>query len=498
MLEWFERRAPIRDKFRALAWAYVIWGVIAIGATAWAGSGGGLALPLVFAVIAAAGSVATIVIGGNTIATPYVTTVVRMEALAAGDLDSPIRYADNGDCVGRIARGMDVFRTNAVQLQKFGQEQDAIVSGLSSGLDGLARADLTFRIDTAFPVASEHLRTQFNQAMESMQQTIVAVAETTATIDNASSEIRESSADLATRTEQQAASLEQASAAMREVTTLVEQNTGSVLEVNQSIGDAHREATQGGRIVEDAVAAMNMIQKSSHEIGQIITVIDGIAFQTNLLALNAGVEAARAGDAGRGFAVVANEVRALAQRSADAAREIKDLITTSSTQVNQGVVLVGETGKALGQIVGRVGDVNRLVEGIAESAKRQTEMLGEVNRTVGQMDVMTQQNAAMVEQSTAAARSLSEEAAHLAQSVGKFRTNARAKVSAARAPLPVVARAAPARPAAQRSMANAPARSSAAPIPQIPRKAPSPAASMAHDGNLAIKPQFSDSDWSEF
>ena len=488
MLEWFERKAPIRDKFRALAWLYVVWGVIAMSATLWAGMGGGLTLPLVLAFCTATGTVITIVVAGKTIATPYVSTVVRMESLAAGDLASPIEYTDFQDCVGRIARGMDVFRQNAVQVRALSEQQVGIVSGLSDGLDQLARADLTFRIEKAFPEGSDHLRTQFNDTIESMRRTIASVSESTSTIDIASAEIRESSADLATRTEQQAASLQQASAAMREVTSLVEQNTASVIEVNLSIGDTHREATQGGRIVDDAVSAMNMIQKSSQEISQIINVIDGIAFQTNLLALNAGGEAARAGDAGRGFAVVANEVRALAQRSADAAREIKDLITTSSQQVNQGVLLVGETGKALGQIVGRVGEVNRLVEGIADSAKRQTDMLGEVNRTVSQMDVMTQQNAAMVEQSTAAARSLADEAGHLAQSVGKFRTGGRGSQPAARH----------ARPAAPRAKAVASSSPSSAPVSIAPRKTASHAPVMATDGNLAIKAEFNDSDWSEF
>jgi methyl-accepting chemotaxis protein len=232
-------------------------------------------------------------------------------------------------------------------------------------------------------------------------------------------------------------------------------------------------------VVEDAISAMTMIQSSAQEISQIINVIDGIAFQTNLLALNAGVEAARAGDAGRGFAVVANEVRALAQRSADAAREIKSLITTSGQHVERGVSLVGETGKALGQIVGRVGEVSQIVKEIAESATKQTEMLGNVNTTVGQMDTMTQQNAAMVEETTAAARSLAEEAGLLNDTVAKFSLGGDVALTRAKTPVIAMAAQAPARPT----------------MPAAPYRAPANALPVS--GNLALKAKPDDS-WSEF
>jgi methyl-accepting chemotaxis protein len=366
-----------------------------------------------------------------------------------------------------MVRAMDVFRSNALKVITSVEEFDQIMNAFEQGLSRLAEGDLASGMTEHLPANAERMRTQYNSAVSSLQKTMTIVSQSAQSIANASGEIRAASGDLAHRTEQQAASIQDANRAMSDVTALVQRNTTSVIEVNQSIADAHREASQGGRIVDEAVAAMTKIQHSSQEIGQIINVIDAIAFQTNLLALNAGVEAARAGDAGRGFAVVANEVRALAQRSADAAREIKDLINTSSQHVGHGVELVGDTGKALGQIVNRVGEVAVLVQSIAESAKTQVEMLSGVSDTVGQMDRMTQQNAAMVEQSNAAAQSLADEAGRLAGNVSRFRIgDGRGREVPAHAP------------------------------PPPPRARPASAPPPSH-GNLAIKAQPSD-DWSEF
>ncbi len=479
MLSWFEKQAPIRTKFRALLFVHISLAAIGAGATGWATMAEGTPVPLIVSLVVLVATAITVLVSGKLICTPYVETVVRMEGLAAGDLTSPIAHTDHNDCVGRMTKAMARFRANAVSVNELMAEQNVIVPPLREALEQLAMANLAHRVTQQFPKEYDLLRTSFNAAAETLQASIGDVALSTVRIQNASVEIRAASDDLAKRTEQQAASLQQASTDMRAVTALVAENTSSVVEVNVSVADAHREATNGGCVVEDAISAMTMIQTSSQEISQIINVIDGIAFQTNLLALNAGVEAARAGDAGRGFAVVANEVRALAQRSADAAREIKGLITTSGQHVQRGVSLVGETGKALGQIVSRVGEVSQIVKEIAESATKQTEMLGNVNTTVGQMDTMTQQNAAMVEETTAAARSLAEEASLLNDTVAKFSIGGGAAPARAKSPVVSVATQTPARSA----------------VPSAPRQMPPRA--LPASGNLALKATPDDS-WSEF
>jgi methyl-accepting chemotaxis protein len=239
-------------------------------------------------------------------------------------------------------------------------------------------------------------------------------------------EITQASDDLSRRTEQQAASLEETAAALDQITATVRKTAENANAARDVVTTAKSDAERSGVVVRETVAAMTGIENSSKQIGNIIGVIDEIAFQTNLLALNAGVEAARAGDAGRGFAVVATEVRALAQRSADAAKEIKTLISASGTQVATGVKLVGETGIALGRIVEQVEQLNGLVRDIAGSAQEQATGLAEVNSAVNQMDQVTQQNAAMVEQSTAASHSLASEAEALGQLVGQFQIGGQA------------------------------------------------------------------------
>jgi len=299
-------------------------------------------------------------------------------------------------------------------------EQERVVSTLAASLKRLAQGDLTTRIDAEFSGRYQDLKTDFNQAMESLVATMTGIAASTDGVTTGSNEIAVASDDLARRTEQQAASLEQTAAALDEVTATVKRSADGANRASDAASKAKADAARSGEVMTDAIKAMGEIEQSSQQITQIISVIDEIAFQTNLLALNAGVEAARAGDAGRGFAVVAQEVRALAQRSADAAKEIKSLIANSTEQVQRGVNLVGDTGKALQGIVVNVAEIDGLIAEIALSSREQSSGLSEVNIAVNQMDQVTQQNAAMVEQATAAAANLKRSAVELKDLIGQF------------------------------------------------------------------------------
>jgi methyl-accepting chemotaxis protein len=291
---------------------------------------------------------------------------------------------------------------------------------IGAGLSRLAENDLKHQIDKPFGPAFESLRTDFNRSLEKMRTTLLLIANSTDAIHSGTREISSASDDLSRRTEQQAASLEQTAAALDEITATVKKSAEGADHARQVVVAADENAKKSTVVVREAVAAMDAIAKSAGQISQIIGVIDEIAFQTNLLALNAGVEAARAGDAGRGFAVVASEVRALAQRSAEAAKEIKGLISTSTAQVDHGVKLVAETGKSLERIMIQVAEINDVVSDIAAGAKEQATGLDEVNAAINQMDQVTQKNAAMVEQSTAASHSLSQETDQLSGLIGQF------------------------------------------------------------------------------
>jgi len=294
------------------------------------------------------------------------------------------------------------------------------VAEIGVSVERLAAGDLTYRIEAAFPEAYEKLRSDLNAAMAQMQAAMQAIAGNVGGIRSGTGEITQAADDLSRRTEQQAASLEQTAAALDEITATVRRTAEGAKHALAVVSKTKTDAEHSGEVVRQAVAAMGGIEKSSQQISQIIGVIDEIAFQTNLLALNAGVEAARAGDAGRGFAVVASEVRALAQRSAEAAKEIKALISASAQQVGSGVKFVGETGEALSRIVAQVAEINSAVGEIASAAQEQATGLAEVNTAVNQMDQVTQQNAAMVEQSTAASHALAGEAEELARLTGRF------------------------------------------------------------------------------
>ena len=309
------------------------------------------------------------------------------------------------------------------------------VQEIGDALTALADGDLEQRITKSFIPELDKLRTDFNAAVETLQTTMSSVGSTAGAIRAGADEIGTASDDLSRRTEQQAASLEETAAALDQLTATVNRSATNAQQAATVAATARGDAERSGSVMDEAIGAMSEIERSSVEINQIIGVIDEIAFQTNLLALNAGVEAARAGDAGRGFAVVASEVRALAQRSAEAAKEIKGLIASSTTQVNKGVKLVGETSQALSVIVDRVAEIDGLITDIATSASEQSTGLNEVNTAVNQMDQVTQQNAAMVEESTAASHSLRQETENLTAMIGRFRLGS-ASASTGSAPPP--------------------------------------------------------------
>jgi methyl-accepting chemotaxis protein len=378
-------------------------------------------LSILAVLVALAGIAAILVMLIRMIAKPLVAMTKAMGELAAGNMAVDVPVDPRADEVGDLAKAMTMFRDQLAAAERSKQAQtEMLVSSVGTALGELAHGDLTARIDVELSGPFAKLKDDFNDAAAKLQVAMQSVAQGASGINTGASEIRHASDDLSHRTEQQAASLEETAAAMDELTTAVRQTAASADRANGLVSEARSDAEHGGEVVRRAVEAMGGIERGSAEISEIITVIDGIAFQTNLLALNAGVEAARAGDAGKGFAVVASEVRALAQRSADAAKDVKARVTASSGQVGTGVELVGETGKSLERIIERVGQVSQLVSEIANSAQQQAAGLQQVNTAVSEMDSVTQQNAAMVEEATAAARSLASEADELSRQVARF------------------------------------------------------------------------------
>ena len=382
-------------------------------------------------------------LAGN-LAKPLRQLVKNAEKLAAGDVSIQLAALERKDEVGDIARAVEVFRDNVrAQLQaeidaaeqrrisgedRFRHEQSqeaaaaaqgVAMTAIALGLRQLASGDLTCKI-TSIPEAYVQLERDFNAAIVELQQVMQTIAQSSDTIQRGTDEVSAVADDLSGRTERQAANLEETSATLDRVMQTVRKTAASASHAANIVAKAKHEAETSGNVVRDAIGAMGTIEKSSVQIGQIVGVIDEIAFQTNLLALNAGVEAARAGEAGRGFAVVASEVRALAQRSAEAAKEIKTLISKSAAQVITGVNLVGETGLALTRILHQVSDLDSVVDEIAASASDQVSSLDEVNLAVNQIGKITQQNASQAEESTAASVQLAEEARHLSVMIARF------------------------------------------------------------------------------
>ncbi len=403
-------------------------------------------LVLIVALLLLGAALASALLFSRTLTRPILALVTNMRALSEGRTDFDIDNADRKDEIGDMVRSVAIFKEATIEKERLereaeetrtaseretaeraateteeAQQMQRAVDALANGLTRLSEGDLSVRLDEPFMDSLDRLRVDFNMSVERLNSTLTQIRGTAGSIDDNANEMRAAADDLSRRTEQQAASLEETSAALEEITSTVQEASERAAEAAEMANTAKGDADRSSAVVADAVAAMEGIETASSEISNIIGVIDEIAFQTNLLALNAGVEAARAGEAGKGFAVVALEVRELAQRAASAASEIKQLITKSGQEVSNGVGLVRETGQALEEISRHVTEINDRIGTVATAAREQLSGVQEVNRAVVQMDQMTQQNAAMVEETNAVTHQLADDVGNLSTMVSEFR-----------------------------------------------------------------------------
>jgi methyl-accepting chemotaxis protein len=415
-MHWFQAEAPIRLKLRiafsSLVGAMALVALIAFLAPLI------VALPLVALLLA--GATWQCVRYHHAIADPYVTTVVRMEGLAAGDLTSAIQFTEYKDCVGRMTKAMLTFRDNAVEQARQADEQSVAVTRLGTSLEHLTRGDLTAEIGADFPAGYAGLRANFNAALVSLRGLIGSVMESTQTIQTGSGEIAQASEDLARRTEANAASLEETSAAVAQMDERLKATAKAAGRTVERADGAIATVSGGRAIAEEAVQAMTRVADSAKGIDSVIEGLDKIAFQTRVLAMNAAVEAGRAGEAGRGFAVVADLVSALAMRAEEEAGRARDQLTTTQTDITAAVEMVQKVDGALANITGDVGEVHALLGQMAGDNQAQATAISEISTAIATMDQGTQQNAAMVEETSAAARNLASEVAALGEQASQF------------------------------------------------------------------------------
>jgi len=474
---------------------------------------------LAIAVLMASGMIALV---SRRVIGPLARMQEAMLKLAGGDFGVVVPGVERKDEVGAMANAVERFKLvadekarkeadDAMRRQqgeaaihakaaeeraRAAEEQAQAFRALSVGLGNLASGDLTVRLGDGFSADYQQIRDDFNNTVAQLQETIKAIALSTREVASTAAEISSSTTDLSQRTEEQAASLEQTSGSMERISTTVKKNAENAQQANQFTSSTREVGNRGGEVVAQAVGAMSRIEESSRKISDIIGVIDEIARQTNLLALNAAVEAARAGEAGRGFAVVASEVRNLAQRSSQAAKDIKDLITNSSNQVQEGVELVNRAGASLTEIVDSIKKVAEIVSDIASASGEQSTGIDQVNAALNQMDEVTQQNSALVEQNAAAAKALEQQSQAMDERVSFFRLGEEEAARAGAAGRPVAQASRPHAPAAAKHhSAAAPAHRAAMPKPRPAATTRGPVARMQAALATAIK---DDADWKEF
>ncbi|MBB5710729.1 methyl-accepting chemotaxis protein [Sphingomonas xinjiangensis] len=413
-MHWFRTDAPIRQKM-LIVFQTMIGFMVAIQASSFLGwVGQAISVALILTAIYLAHQFR------NAVCDPYVTTVVRMEGLAAGDLNSPILFNDYKDCVGRLSRGMVGFRDAAVAQRRSGEEQAEVVRILGESFSRLTQGDLTADVTADVPPAYAELKDNFNEALASLRTLIGSVSESAMAIRTGSGEIAQASEDLARRTEANAASLEQTSAAITQMDGRLKATAEAATRTVHRADDAIATVDGGRAIADEAVQAMARVADGAKGIDSVIEGLDKIAFQTRVLAMNAAVEAGRAGEAGRGFAVVADLVSALAMRSEEEAARARDQLTATQTDIVSAVEMVQKVDGALANISGDVAEVHSLLGQMAADNRAQSSAIGEISVAIGTMDQATQQNAAMVEQTSAAARNLTSEVVTLADQTGKF------------------------------------------------------------------------------